>query len=134
RRITRPLDELARSAHRIREGEPVTITPGRGGYEEVEDLSTTLNVLVTDLVHRRRQLEHLNATLEERVDQRTLELEQALTTVRASQQRIVNIVETAQDAFISVDLEGRITDWNSAAQTMLGWSRQDAVGRMLFDV
>jgi len=134
RRITRPLDELAWSAHRIREGEPVTITPGRGGYEEVEDLSTTLNVLVTDLVHRRRQLEHLNATLEERVDQRTLELEQALTTVRASQQRIVNIIETAQDAFISVDLEGRITDWNSAAQAMLGWSRQDAVGRMLFDV
>jgi PAS domain S-box-containing protein len=134
RRITRPLDELAWSAQRIREGEPVTITPGRGGFEEVEDLSTTLNVLVTDLVHRRRELEHLNATLEERVDQRTLELEQALTTVRASQQRIVNIIETAQDAFISVDLDGRITDWNSAAQAMLGWSRQDAVGRMLFDV
>ncbi len=134
RRITRPLDELAWSAHRIREGEPVTITTGRGGYEEVEGLSGTLNVLVADLVQRRKQLEHLNATLEERVDQRTLELEQALATVRASQQRIVNIIETAQDAFISVDLDGRITDWNSAAQAMLGWSRQEAVGRMLFDV
>ena len=134
RRITRPLDELASSAQRIRRGEPAAITPGRGGYEEVEALSATLNVLVADLVHRRRQLEHLNTTLEERVDQRTLDLEKALTTVRASQQRIVNIVETAQDAFISVDLEGRITDWNSAAQAMLGWSRQDAMGRTLFDV
>jgi hypothetical protein len=52
----------------------VTITPGRGGYEEVEALSGTLDVLVTDLV-RRRELENLNATLELRVDQRTLELE-----------------------------------------------------------
>jgi PAS domain S-box-containing protein len=134
RRITRPLDELAWSAHRIRDGETVTITPGRGGYEEVEALSGTLNVLVADLVHRRQELEHLNATLELRVDQRTLELERALSTVRASQQRIVNIVETAQDAFISVDLGGRITDWNSAAQAMLGWSRQEAVGRQLVDL
>jgi PAS domain S-box-containing protein len=134
RRITRPLDELAWSAHRIREGEPVTINPGRGGYEEVEALSGTLNVLVADLVHRRRELEHLNATLEQRVEQRTVELEQALSTVRASQQRIVNIIETAQDAFISMDLSGQITDWNSAAQALLGWSRQEAVGRPLAEL
>jgi PAS domain S-box-containing protein len=134
RRITRPLDALARSARRIREGDTVEITPGRGGYEEVEALSGTLNVLVTDLVQRRRELEHLNATLEQRVEQRTLQLEQALATVRASQQRIVNIIETAQDAFISVDLDGRITDWNSAAQAMFGWRREEAVGRLLADV
>jgi PAS domain S-box-containing protein len=134
RRITRPLDDLASSARRIRAGDTVTITPGRGGYEEVEALSGTLDVLVTDLVHRRRELENLNATLELRVDQRTLELERALSTVRASQQRIVNIIETAQDAFISVDMTGRITDWNSAAQAMLGWSRQEAVGRMLVEL
>jgi PAS domain S-box-containing protein len=134
RRITRPLDQLAWSAHRIREGEPVTIDSGRGGYEEVEALSGTLNVLVADLVHRRRELEHLNATLELRVEQRTRELEQALSTVRASQQRIVNIIETAQDGFISMDLTGHITDWNSAAQAMLGWSRQEAVGRPLADL
>jgi len=134
RRITRPLDELARSARGIREGEPVTISPGRGGYEEVETLSGTLNALVADLVRRRGELEDLNATLELRVEQRTRELEQALSTVRASQQRIVNIIETAQDAFISVDLDGRITDWNSAATDMLGWSRQEAVGRLLSDL
>jgi PAS domain S-box-containing protein len=138
RRITRPLDELAQSARRIRDGEPVTITSGltsgRGGYEEVEALSGTLNVLVADLVRRRSELEHLNATLELRVEQRTRELEQALSTVRASQQRIVNIVETAQDAFIGMDLAGYITDWNSAAQAMLGWNRQEAVGRPLADL
>ncbi|MGB9110070.1 MAG: cache domain-containing protein, partial [Telluria sp.] len=77
RRITRPLDELARSARDLREGDPVTISPGRGGYEEVETLSGTLNALVADLVRRRGELEDLNATLELRVEQRTRELEQA---------------------------------------------------------
>jgi PAS domain S-box-containing protein len=91
-------------------------------------------VLVADLVHRRRELEQLNATLEQRVEQRTLQLEQALSTVRASQQRIVNIIETAQDAFISMDLSGQITDWNSAAQALLGWSRQEAVGQPLAEL
>ncbi|MGZ5183084.1 MAG: ATP-binding protein, partial [Ramlibacter sp.] len=134
RRITRPLDELADSARRIRAGEKVAIAPGRGGYEEVEALSGTLDVLVNDLVGRRRELEHLNATLELRVEQRTLELERALGTLRASQQRIVNIIETAQDAFISADLDGRITDWNSAARAMFGWSREEAVGRPLVEV
>ncbi|HEY1227952.1 MAG TPA: PAS domain-containing protein, partial [Ramlibacter sp.] len=134
RRITRPLDELADSARRIRAGEKVAIAPGRGGYEEVEALSGTLEVLVNDLVGRRRELEHLNTTLELRVEQRTLELERAMGTLRASQQRIVNIIETAQDAFISVDLDGRITDWNTAAQAMFGWSRQEAVGRLLIEV
>jgi PAS domain S-box-containing protein len=133
RRITRPLDELADSAQRIRAGEPAAITSG-GGYEEVQALSGTLEVLVADLVGRRRELEHLNATLELRVEQRTRELEQALSTVRASQQRIVNIIETAQDAFISLDLDGRVTDWNSAAQAMLGWSREDTFGQLLHDL
>jgi PAS domain S-box-containing protein len=134
RRITRPLDELADSARRIRAGETVDIAPARGGYEEVEALSGTLDQLVNDLVGRRRELEHLNATLELRVEQRTLELERALGTLRASQQRIESIIETAQDAFISVDLDGRITDWNSAAQAMFGWSREEAVGRLLVEV
>jgi PAS domain S-box-containing protein len=134
RRITRPLDELAESARRIRDGEPVTITSGRGGYEEVEALSGTLDVLVADLVRRRSELEHLNATLELRVEHRTMELERALTTVSANKQRIVNIIETAQDAFISADLDGVITDWNTAARAMLGWSREEAVGRLLVEL
>ena len=129
RRITAPLHALARAARRIRAGEPAEIAPARGSYEEVDALSGTLDSLVADLVQRRRELEDLNATLEERVAERTHELQRALVTVRASQQRIISIVETAQDAYIGVDLAGMVTDWNTAAQAMLGWSRQEAVGQ-----
>jgi PAS domain S-box-containing protein len=132
--ITRPLGDLADAAQRIRAGETVRIDIGRGGYAEVRALGRTLNALVANLVRRRRDLEDLNATLEERVGRRTRELEQALARVRANEQRIATIIETAQDAFVGIDMRGRICDWNSAAERMLGWSRAEAVGRVMADL
>jgi PAS domain S-box-containing protein len=134
RRITRPLGELAEAARRIRAGETVKIEPRRGAYAEVRALGRTLNTLVAGLVRRGRELEDLNATLEQRVCQRTRELEHALATVRASEQRIVSIIEATQDAFIGIDPRGRICDWNSAAEKMLGWHRDEAIGRSMAEL
>jgi PAS domain S-box-containing protein len=134
RRITQPLWELAASARRIGRGETVQIAPGKRSYAEVRALSSTLNTLVSALVQRRSELEELNATLEHRVAERTGELAAALETVRASEQRIATIVEAAQDAFVGVDLHGNICDWNTQAQTMFGWRREEVVGRPVAQV
>jgi PAS domain S-box-containing protein len=134
RRITRPLGDLADAAQRIRAGETAPIEIRKGGYAEVRALATTLNALVANLARRRRALEDLNATLEARVTQRTRELEQALASVRANEQRIATIIETAQDAFVGIDMRGRICDWNSAAEKMLGWSRDEALGRVVSEL
>ena len=128
RRITRPLDALAREAEAIRAGATARIVVPRS-YREVRALGRTLNVLVAGLVRRKRELEQLNATLELRVAQRTCELEQALAAVQAREQRIGTIIEAAQDAFIGIDMRGRVCDWNTAAEAMLGWTRAEALGR-----
>ena len=39
-----------------------------------------------------------------------------------------DLVETARDAIISFDQEGRIIGWNSAAETMFGHTKGDAIG------
>ncbi|WP_051971701.1 ATP-binding protein [Massilia sp. 9096] len=129
RRITRPLHALAGAAQRIRAGETAAIAPQRASYEEVDALSATLETLLADQVQRRRELEELNATLERRVTERTHELERALATVRAGKQRLRSVVETAQEAYVGVDMEGRVVEWNSAAQQLLGWTRDEIVGR-----
>jgi PAS domain S-box-containing protein len=43
------------------------------------------------------------------------------------------LIDSAHDAFVSIDDEGRINGWNAAAETMFGWTAADARGRSLAD-
>jgi PAS domain S-box-containing protein len=42
-----------------------------------------------------------------------------------------SILDTAHEAFVSMDAAGRITGWNQAAQRTFGYSREDVEGREL---
>ena len=44
------------------------------------------------------------------------------------------VIETAADAYVAVDRDGRVTDWNTAATAMFGWTREEALGRLLPDL
>lgn len=41
------------------------------------------------------------------------------------------VLDTTQDAYVTMDETGRIRDWNPAAEVLFGWSRDEAVGRAL---
>ncbi len=44
------------------------------------------------------------------------------------------IVENAQDAFVSMDAQGRLTGWNKKAEMIFGWYRKDIIGKPFIDV
>lgn len=44
------------------------------------------------------------------------------------------ILDTASDGFISMDEGGRVTEWNTAATVLLGWSFTEAIGKDLADL
>ena len=52
-------------------------------------------------------------------------IEEAL---RASEERFRTVIETASDAFVSVDEAGRIVEWNRKAEGTFGWAREQAIG------
>jgi PAS domain S-box-containing protein len=54
--------------------------------------------------------------------------------VRASEARKAAIVEAALDAIITMDHEGRIIEFNPAAERIFGRSRADVIGHLLVDV
>jgi PAS domain S-box-containing protein len=85
---------------------------GPAEWQEIED--------------RRRaqgQIMILNANLEERVRERTLQLEAANQNLA----EFAAILDKAQ--LIIQKLDGTILYWNSGAESLYGWPRQEAVGR-----
>jgi diguanylate cyclase (GGDEF)-like protein/PAS domain S-box-containing protein len=48
-----------------------------------------------------------------------------------SDERFRLIIEAAHDAFIGISSAGTITEWNGAAETLFGWSRDEVLGRTL---
>ncbi|MGN6377775.1 MAG: PAS domain S-box protein [Gaiellales bacterium] len=51
--------------------------------------------------------------------------------MRASEERARAIVDTTSEAFVATDAEGRVTEWNRAAELLFGWPRSEVVGRPL---
>ncbi|MBI3863763.1 MAG: PAS domain S-box protein [Planctomycetia bacterium] len=58
----------------------------------------------------------------------------AQVALRESEERARQIVETAYDPFISIDSRGHVVDWNSRAQQVFGYTREEAQGRLLADL
>ena len=56
--------------------------------------------------------------------------EQAL---EISERRMRLIIENAYDAYVAMDREGAIVDWNPQAERVFGWTREEAIGRLLSD-
>jgi PAS domain S-box-containing protein len=56
------------------------------------------------------------------------------TALKEGQDRVRRILDSAHEAFISMDSEGVIREWNCAAEETFGWPRAKVVGRPLAEV
>jgi len=51
-----------------------------------------------------------------------------------SEEMARGIIETALDAFIQMDEDGRMIGWNPQAEALFGWSRDEVIGKALGDL
>jgi PAS domain S-box-containing protein len=58
----------------------------------------------------------------------------AAESLRDNEQLARNIVETAIDAFTQTDQIGTILIWNSQAEKLFGWPREEAIGKNALDL
>lgn len=86
-----------------------------------------------------------NVTIERQVQERTAELRDSNTALqtsnadladseqalRESEEQARSILETARDAYVAMDADGRIVAWNREAESTFGWQRAEAIGRSL---
>jgi PAS domain S-box-containing protein len=132
RLITRPLLDLTDVARGIEAGYAVK-APVTTAYREVSMLGNAFNSVVKSLQDNEAELRHSNAALERRVSERTAELREAFDDLRANEERVQTVLDTAQEAFIGMDFEGLITDWNDQAERLFGWKRFEVLGESLAD-
>lgn len=88
-----------------------------------------------------QELDSYKRDLERLVQKRTSEAMQANQDLLAAQalelestRRHRQIIETAFDAFVGMDVRGNITDWNKQAETIFGWRREEALGKSLSEL
>jgi len=95
------------------------------------------------LYAQRLEIEYRKAHLEAMVSERTAELEALAAhlgeevvarrasdeALQESEMRLRRVIDSAYEAFISMDGSGLIVDWNQEAENMFGWPRAQAVGR-----
>ncbi len=56
---------------------------------------------------------------------------EAEAAVRESEEQQRRIIESASSAYVAIDAEGVVLDWNERATETFGWSPDEAVGRLL---
>lgn len=83
-----------------------------------------------ELHRKNRQLERLNSELEKRVEERTAQLRENEDLLRER----ADLLELATEAIIVRDMSGAILFWNSGAEALYGWPRQDVLGKQVHQV
>jgi len=89
-----------------------------------------------DIAERNRAEELLRKAgreLESKVEERTVELKQMNSRLRASEERFRTLVETTSDWVWEVDASGVYTYVSPKVMDMLGYRPDEALGRTLFD-
>ncbi|MDQ6958274.1 MAG: PAS domain S-box protein [Mariprofundaceae bacterium] len=59
------------------------------------------------------------------------ERKQSEKVMQDEKNRTRQIIDTARDAFVSMDEDGIITDWNPQTEKLFGWSRKEALGHLM---
>jgi PAS domain S-box-containing protein len=86
--------------------------------------------IFADLYRKTDALEQLNRELEQRVQERTAEIETAAELLRASEQRFRLLVENVQDySILMLDPDGQISNWNAGTERLYGYPAEEIIGQ-----
>jgi len=127
--VVRRVHALEADARKVALGVPVT---GEiDGSDEIARLSTTLQQTSRLLTRQREDLQEAQRDLEVRVQQRTAELSQANEELRRSNEVKEILVSSTPLAIWTLDLDGKVSFWNPAAEAIFGYAADEVLGKPL---
>ena len=155
--ISTPILDLAKTARIISTGKDYSIRAmqQRGRQDEIGSLFEGFNEMLGQIEKRDASLQEARAILEQRVNERTEELQTTVKELERSRQAALSVMEDASaarddaerekdrieamlksigDGVLVVDLKQKIVLINNAAERITGWTNEEAFGRDAEDV
>jgi PAS domain S-box-containing protein len=154
--LTRPLRDLESAAESLSSGkldEPIQ----RASGDEIGDLAENFEQMRVALGNSFAEVEHKKNELEDRVAERTNELDEALAKqadqnralgeqntelqtiqseliesrerIEASEKRTAAIIEASPDGIVTIDRKGTIQTFNKSAESIFGYGAAQVIGK-----
>ena len=128
RSISAPILSLAATTKEITTRKDYSIRVSQGTHDEVGVLIEGFNGMLAEIQRRDGELQRAQDELEQRVQERTVELrreiavrEQTETALRESEERTRLVLDSTAEAIFGVDMEGCCTFCNQATLRLLGF-------------
>lgn len=86
----------------------------------------------TELINTRDELRLLNEDLEEKIDERTMEIKMEEEKVIKTEKRFRSLIEQGKDVITLIDLQGKIKYSSPSNTTVFGYSEEEYVGTEAF--
>ncbi|SPE31607.1 PAS sensor protein [Candidatus Sulfopaludibacter sp. SbA6] len=125
-KIARRVRQLEEDARGVAKGQPILAKIA--GNDEIARLGRTLKETSELLTQQAAELKAAHGLLESKVDQRTADLGAANEELRQANEVRQAVVQSSPLAIWAVDLEGKVTFWNPAAQRIFGWTQEEVIG------
>jgi len=154
--LTRPIRFLGQSAQQLTSGN-LDEQVARLSGDEIGDLAENFESMRVELKGTFAEIQRKNDELEERVQERTVDLDKALAAqeeqnnaleenntelqriqdelvssreqIQESEQRVTTIIDASPDAIVTIDRRGIVQTFNKSAETIFGYDASYAVGR-----
>ncbi|WP_409522470.1 PAS domain S-box protein [Nitrincola sp. MINF-07-Sa-05] len=94
----------------------------------IKDISARKNA-EKKVIAQQAELNELLATLEQRVAERTAELETAARTLASKEEEIRSVIEYLVESVITIDSQGTIRAANPATLKLFGYTREELLGK-----
>ena len=131
---SRPLVALRKTAETLRRGQLDQPVDTQSQIAEVRALNLALERLRSGLKEQRETNELLTQGMEVEIRRQTKDLRKTLDELKDSRNLFGSVIESALDAVILADGKSRIIEWNRKAEIIFGWTREEAIGKLLSDL
>jgi PAS domain S-box-containing protein len=134
--LTVPLSHLAETAEHVSRTKDYSLRARKFSEDEIGRLIESFNAMLAQIQERDAALHEAQVLLEDRVRERTLELQQEVAerqraeqTLRESEAKYRELVQNANSIILRMTPDGVVTYFNEFAQTFFGFTESEILGR-----